>query len=60
MGVQGINSVIDGVPCQRLGVSISRNREYTRLEIKGLGEVKMHPDPDRQTLIPIREVRLIR
>ena len=31
-----------------------------RLEIKGQGEVKMHPDPDRQTLIPIREVRLIR
>jgi len=31
-----------------------------RLEIKGQGEIKMHPDPDRQTLIPIREVRLIR
>lgn len=31
-----------------------------RLEIKGQGEVKMEPDPDRQTLIPIREVRLIR
>jgi hypothetical protein len=31
-----------------------------RLEVKGQGEVKMHPDPDRQTRIPIREVRLIR
>ncbi len=31
-----------------------------RLEIKGQGEVKMKPDPTRQTLIPIREVRLIR
>jgi len=31
-----------------------------RLEVKGLGEVIMHPDPDRTTLIPIREVRLIR
>jgi hypothetical protein len=31
-----------------------------RLEVKGLGEVRMKPDPDRQTLIPIREVRLIR
>ncbi len=31
-----------------------------RLEIKGQGEIRMHPDPDRQTLIPIREVRLIR
>ena len=31
-----------------------------RLEVKGQGEVKMHPDPDRTTLIPIREVRLIR
>ena len=31
-----------------------------RLEVKGQGEVKMHPDPDRSTLIPIREVRLIR
>lgn len=31
-----------------------------RLEIKGQGEILMHPDPDRQTLIPIREVRLIR
>lgn len=31
-----------------------------RLEVKGLGEVKMHPDPDRTTKIPIREVRLIR
>ena len=31
-----------------------------RLEVKGQGEVLMKPDPDRQTLIPIREVRLIR
>ncbi len=31
-----------------------------QLEIKGQGEIRMHPDPDRQTLIPIREVRLIR
>lgn len=31
-----------------------------RLEVKGQGEVKMFPDPSRQTLIPIREVRLIR
>jgi hypothetical protein len=31
-----------------------------RLEVKGQGEVRMKPDPDRQTLIPIREVRLIR
>jgi hypothetical protein len=31
-----------------------------RLEVTGQGEVKMHPDPDRSTLIPIREVRLIR
>ena len=31
-----------------------------RLEVKGQGEVKLHPDPDRTTLIPIREVRLIR
>lgn len=31
-----------------------------RLEVKGQGEVRMHPDPDRSTLIPIREVRLIR
>ena len=31
-----------------------------RLEVKGQGEVKMHPDPERTTLIPIREVRLIR
>jgi hypothetical protein len=31
-----------------------------RLEIGGQGEVLMHPDPDRSTPIPIREVRLIR
>lgn len=31
-----------------------------RLEVKSQGEVRMEPDPDRQTLIPIREVRLIR
>lgn len=31
-----------------------------RLELKGQGEIRMHPDPTRQTLIPIREVRLIR
>lgn len=31
-----------------------------RLEIGGDSEVRMRPDPDRQTLIPIREVRLIR
>jgi hypothetical protein len=31
-----------------------------RLEVGGQGEVKMHPDPDRSTPIPIREVRLIR
>ena len=31
-----------------------------RLEVKGQGVVKMHPNPDRSTLIPIREVRLIR
>ena len=31
-----------------------------RLEVGGQGEVRMHPDPNRQTLIPIREVRLIR
>jgi hypothetical protein len=31
-----------------------------RLEVTGLGEVRMHPDPDRSTPIPIKEVRLIR
>jgi len=31
-----------------------------RLEVKGQGEVRMHPDPDRSTPIPIKEVRLIR
>jgi hypothetical protein len=31
-----------------------------RLEVGGQGEVTMHPDPDRSTPIPIREVRLIR
>ena len=31
-----------------------------RLEVGGQGEVLMFPDPSRQTLIPIREVRLIR
>ncbi len=31
-----------------------------RLEVTGQGEVKMHPDPDRSTPIPIKEVRLIR
>ena len=31
-----------------------------RLEVKGQGVVMMHPDPDRSTPIPIREVRLIR
>jgi hypothetical protein len=31
-----------------------------RLVVKGLGLVKMHPDPDRSTPIPIKEVRLIR
>jgi len=31
-----------------------------RLEVKGQGEVKMHPDPGKTTLIPIRAVRLIR
>ncbi len=31
-----------------------------RLEVKGQGEVKMQPDPTRQTLIPIRAVKLIR
>ena len=31
-----------------------------RLEVAGQGEVRMQPDPTRQTLIPIREVRLIR
>lgn len=30
-----------------------------RLEVKGQGEVKMHPDPDRSTPIPIRQIRLI-
>ena len=31
-----------------------------RLEVKGLGEVRMHPDPERSTKIPIRGVMLIR
>ncbi|HVR33224.1 MAG TPA: hypothetical protein VMS74_11020 [Acidimicrobiia bacterium] len=31
-----------------------------RLEVKGQGVVKMIPDPDKTTLIPIRAVRLIR
>ncbi|MDK1010173.1 MAG: hypothetical protein QGM48_03690 [Actinomycetota bacterium] len=31
-----------------------------RLEVGGLGEVRMHPDPDRITLIPVRDIRLIR
>ncbi len=31
-----------------------------QLEIKGQGEIRMEPNADRQTLIPIREVRLIR
>lgn len=31
-----------------------------RLEVGGQGEVRMEPNPDRQTLIPIREVRLVR
>jgi hypothetical protein len=31
-----------------------------RLEVKGQGEVRMQPDPDRITLIPVRDIRLIR
>ncbi len=31
-----------------------------RLEVKGQGEVAMHPDPDRITLIPVRDLRLVR
>lgn len=31
-----------------------------RLEIKGQGEVQMHPSPDRSTLIPVRSILLIR
>jgi hypothetical protein len=31
-----------------------------RLEVKGQGEVKMHPNPEKTTAIPIRAVRLIR
>lgn len=31
-----------------------------RLEVTGQGEVRMKPDPDRVTPIPIREIRLIR
>lgn len=31
-----------------------------RLEVKGQGEVRMKPDPDRITLVPVRAVRLIR
>jgi hypothetical protein len=31
-----------------------------RLEVGGQGEVSMHPDPDRITLIPVRDIRLIR
>ena len=31
-----------------------------RLEVGGQGEVTMHPDPDRITLIPVRDIRLIR
>jgi hypothetical protein len=31
-----------------------------RLHVLGQADVRMHPDPTRQTLIPIREVRLIR
>jgi hypothetical protein len=31
-----------------------------RLEIGGQGEVRMAPDPDRVTLVPIREIMLIR
>jgi hypothetical protein len=31
-----------------------------RLEVKGDAEVRMSPDPDRVTPIPIREIRLIR
>ena len=31
-----------------------------RLEIKGQAEVRMTPDPERSTLIPIRNLRLIR
>ena len=29
-------------------------------ELKGQSEIRMYPDPTRQTLIPIREARLIR
>jgi hypothetical protein len=31
-----------------------------RLEVGGQGEVTMEPDPDRITLIPVRDIRLIR
>jgi hypothetical protein len=31
-----------------------------RLQVSGQGVVSMHPDPDRSTPIPIKEVRLIR
>jgi hypothetical protein len=31
-----------------------------RLEVKGQGEVRMHPDPDRISLIPVRDIRLVR
>jgi hypothetical protein len=31
-----------------------------RLEVGGQGEVRMQPDPDRSTPIPVRDIRLIR
>ena len=35
MGSQGINAAVDGVPCQRLGVSIIRNRDHWLAPIIG-------------------------
>ncbi len=36
-GAQAANSVVDGVPCQRIAVRISENREYAFARFFGLG-----------------------
>ena len=61
MGSQGINAAVDGVPCQRLGVSIVRNRDHWLAPIIGSNSnstavsavARINPDVGEGDVVPL-------
>ena len=61
MGIQGINDVVDGVACQRIGVRVQRVRDFTFAKVLGFNTgstdvrsvARIRPDVGEGDVVPL-------